>query len=499
MSVRIEVPKEIWPYGPATSLLENDIRDLLKEIPGLRYGMIEGLYPCVYWDTPLARFAVMPKFIPTELFGFPPKGYNRYYDVKPVAVVVFDAYLYDKRTRIFGLPCLVPELGRWISVPMDAIVEITMERIYIKPERVTFRTDFYGGVYSIYSMTKELLAGEAERQAEKNVVWCFHLPSYYLGKHYAEAITRHIAGTTLIPEERIVEIMVEIRPGICNSYFSKEFQKMLEKDTDLLLSYQTILMDDKGYLQRYLIGEFIRSNIITYREYISMKDLCEGGANKIYEGTIKGSIIDRIPPRLAEWFNPYPVVYRKYDEMLLPYLKDTRPFEVWQLVAITEVGHPFREKVKEFAESAVREILEKVLMIKDKQAIEDVSRDVREAYMVKLDEDLDLLLREQPKFKFDPDKLKEFFAGMLGDMMKDAVRYDIRDLCVGRILTELYDKPIHVLSDVYVSMGDYLAFVLHDTLQEFIDRYLYNAWEAVRSRFGVRGVEIKPQRLYSRR
>jgi len=128
MSVRIEVPKEIWPYGPATSLLENDIRDLLKEIPGLRYGMIEGLYPCVYWDTPLARFAVMPKFIPTELFGFPPKGYNRYYDVKPVAVVVFDAYLYDKRTRIFGLPCLVPELGRWISVPMDAIVEITMEK-----------------------------------------------------------------------------------------------------------------------------------------------------------------------------------------------------------------------------------------------------------------------------------------------------------------------------------------------------------------------------------
>jgi len=504
--VRIEVPRDIWPYGPPTVLLEKDIRDLLRELPGLRYGLIESLYPAVYWDTPLARFAVIPVFIQEKLRGYPYGEPHTWFSPKPEAVVVFDVVVNNKRTRILGIPCLLPELGKYVSIPMDAVVVMPRERIYIKPELATFRTEFYGGVQSIYTLVRELLAGEAEKVAEKNIIGCFgfaRLLSLRLDRLVTEAteaiieeaIINHVANTTMIPKERIEWIVHELL-GACSIYFEEMFNQYIRDTHVYIPAYQEILSDERAYLQKYLVGEFIIANIAEYREFISMRDLCEGGMNKAYEEVIKGSIIDDIRYRIRGIIDR--IIFKIYERMLAPSLPTfTLPFDTWMLEKIMSPEHPFRRRVGEYAESVVRELLEKYLKVEDKPTILTFSVRVRKKYMYYLDRDLEGIVELYPK-QIPLRKLKEYFADTLLDLLVDELMYESH-IYTPRILTELYDKPIHVLSDLYTSTGDYMALVLHDVLQAFIGFYPYNAWEAVKSRFGIKSVGVSPQRLNSRR
>jgi hypothetical protein len=515
MSVRIEVPKEIWPYGPATALLENDIRDLLKEIPGLRYGMIEGLYPCVYWDTPLARFAVIPQFFKMVIRHFPLTDKLTYYGPKPMTIVIFDVVLGKHVIRIFSIPCLVPALGRYITVPMEAVVQVR-EKIYIKPELVEFKTEFYSGVHSIYDLVRDLLRGEAEKLAEENIIASLYFPRIFFIEEWRqiihrikmtreeikEVITNHITSTTLIPRER-VESILGVQGYVHDMLRSEEFSLFLQDEPTAIPAYLEILSNEDAFLQKYLVAQFIHHNIEIYREYLSMKDLCEEGMNKPYEETIKGHIIGEVSGDLPYLLNIHGMVKVRYRSMLLPHIPDTRGLEPWLLErTLMRPGHPFREKwLKEFAESVAKEILEEKLKIENKPMVNTLATNIRIEYLGILDRDLPSFVGKaysrRPPIIY-PEDFEDFFTEPLISLIRDMVKYRPA-IYAPRILTELYDKPIYILGDIFSSTGDYLALALHDSLQKFIDVYPYNAWEAVRSRFGLRGVEIKPQRLYSRR
>jgi hypothetical protein len=514
MSVRIEVPKEIWPYGPATSLLENDIRDLLKEIPGLRYGMIEGLYPCVYWDTPLARFAVIPQFISTKISRYPPTTEFTYYEPKPTAIVIFDVVLGKHVVRIFSIPCLVPALGKYITVPMEAVVQ-AREKIYIKPELVEFKTEFYSGVHSIYDLVRDLLKGEAEKLAEENIIGGLNIPRFFpvnvweiiyhikmTKGEIREVIANHITNTTLIPRERVESILLGDRGFVLYMLTSETFSPFsffLQDEPDKLPAYREILSNENVFLQKYLVAQLIHHNIGMYREYLSMKDICEGGMNKPYEETIKGYIIDSVSEPLLRNLNLYGIAHENYRDLVSrapPAFYLPEFIEPWFLESIMKPSHPFRRKIENYAELTMREILRLVLKVEDKARIYTISAEFRKRYMDKLDRTL-MELYKHPRIY--PHEIEETFAGLLADMLVDFFRHEAREFFVPRVLFDLYDKPKHVLSDLYVSEDDVLALALYEALQKFIDAYPHNAWEAVRSRFGVRGVEIKPQRLHSRR
>jgi hypothetical protein len=510
---RIEVPKEIWPYGPATALLENDIRDLLKEIPGLRYGMIEGLYPCVYWDTPLARFAVVPDFHSMKINRFPPVTKLTYYEPKPTTIVIYDVVLDEHVIRILSIPCLVPALGKYISVPMEAIVQVR-EKIHIKPELVKFNTEFYSGVYSIYDLVRDLLRGEAERLAEENIIAGFNIPRFFAVKAWQqiygikiteeevkETIIEHITNTTMIPRGRVKRNILESLGFVLYMMPSEMFSSFMEESPAFLPAYREILSNEDVFLQKYLVAQFIHHNIGMYREYLSMKDICEGGMNKPYEEAIKGYIIDFVTERLRQLLlqniNFYRIAHQDFRKMIERDYPDlTQPTDPRVLSHIMRPDHPFRRKVEDYAELTMRRMLESVLRVEDKARIYTISAEFRKRYMDKLDRTL-MELYKHPRIY--PQVIEEIFAGLLGDMLVDFFTYGAREFFVPRVLFDLYDKPKHVLSDLYVSEDDVLALALYDTLQEIIDIYPYNAWEAVRSRFGVRGVEIKPQRLHSRR
>jgi hypothetical protein len=510
---RIEVPKDVWPYGPATVLLENDIRALLEEIPGLRYGMIEGLYPCVYWDTPLARFAVIPQFFKMGIRHFPPTAKLTYYGPKPMTIVIFDVVLGKHVVRVFSFPCLVPALGKYITVPMEAVVQVR-ERIYIKPELVEFKTEFYSGVHSIYDLVRDLLKGEAEKLAEENIIASFDIPRFSIMEEWEqiiyrikitrkemekikEVITNHITNTTLIPRERVESILLHGWGYVHDMLPSETFSFFLQDEPTAIPAYREILSNEDAFLQKYLVAQFIHHNIGMYREYLSMMDLCEGGMNKPYEETIKGYITAHVAEHLIKNLNFYRIAHENFRKMVEPYYPDlTRPTEPWILSYIMRPDHPFRRKVEGYAELTMREMLESVFRVEDKARIYTISVEFRKRYMSKLDRNL-IELYMHPKIY--PYEVEAAFAGLLADMLASFFRYEAGEFFVPRVLFDLYDKPKHVLSDLYVSRNDVLALALYDALQEFIDTYPYNAWEAVRSRFGVRGVEVKPQRLHSRR
>jgi hypothetical protein len=500
MSVRIEVPKDVWPYGPPTVLLEPDIRTLLKEIPSMRYGLIGGMYPAVYWDTPLARFAVIPVFVINTLSGFPPR-YIEYHSPRPMALVVFDVVVDDRWYRVIGEPCLVPALREWIYVriPLTAIRE-EFGKIYIRPEMASYLTEFYTGVHSIYIETQDLLEGKADPLAERNILRCFFkslVSPYSVLRQIEEPqlvrkMEEHIASTTKIPLDRI---MRSEETGFCEAYSSDYYYKVILPH--MSLTYERILSNEESYLQEFLFAQLVNYYVNMYRDLLSIRDLCEEGGNKPYEETLKGNFLSEevftylYTGRLRLSAHPlYQKIYvRKFRNMVDPYLPRVGIRKDYLKRELANPESSLVKAIESYAEDVAKEVFIDYLRV-PAQKVSVFIPYIKKRFLTSTVEALNrlpsIILIDELE-----DSLLGVYTGVIDSCIRDRL---IREEIIPRIL-ELYDKPLHVLSELYTKYDDYVAYFVHEAVQAFIDDYKLNAWEAIRAKFGLRGVEIKPQKL----
>lgn len=443
-SFDISPPREEYPYEPPPELIEHDIRELLKDLPGVKYGSLGGL-PVIYWDREICRFCIFPH-LRLEKMSSVLRIEKEFVIVHALGGVVYTVKLDGVEETFYGMPCLViGETYGFVKTEEGGIHPVVL-------------TPFYGEAYNLYFTFNDVVDGKAEFLAMVNFARCI------LGG--LEMLAREKQPLPQPPDKLLRRALVsktELPVDVIQSQIEKGFC-ITSRNPYLFIEHSGIGTRVPEYaLENLYYYLLVRDKLDKFHPYISLKDYCESGKNKIYSATIFGMMLASIlgglcwnlARRIVEEINKQ--VGRNLAYYMFGKIRELESFGL--KYPVTTVTDMIIEAFEKYAKISVSEY---------------------EAYRVR---------------SFVQSFVKaDALISIISELIKDSCnRTTIHEKIRARI-DELYDVPIHALQEMYVREDDYVALAILETLTTSLYTYILDAGEIIKEKFGY-GYAPTPQRL----
>jgi len=500
--IKIGPPKRLFPYHPPPEIMKRDIEELLKEIDGLKYGVIceRSPYPVVYWDTPLGRMAVGPvletykmsTLSPRHIYGIP------YWDIGPRMMIIVEIEVSDPATGYSYSeewvlePCAVPERGKWVIGVMP--IEKKRGEYIIHPPALT--TAFYSAVHTLYIDINGALRGEGDPLLMTNIAHCFwkleepikYMLEHKIGESYpsaseeaGRAILEHLTRTTRIPYEIITKSKGE---GFCDISRLQDFCTLAGLDAEAIYTIKP-----EEFVERLVAKSMVETELEKVINLISLKDLASSGENKPYETHIVSQFIDRyLIPQLRESLEAF--IRGRLSKELMTAITSAG----YKLNESIHVTKEFRDMIKASIRRVVEDLLRTLGMEIDVYMLVDFIMSQKIVLFHGMKTVSEIL---SPCNTIIPYELVVRLTGVARIAVTEYILGSGKPLTnlIKRITQELYDKPIYVLQEIYMKKGDILAQALATALETALRENLLDALEILKEKFGYK-VEIRPQRFF---